>query len=104
MVMTCGCSSSRSRSGTRPARRSSTSARCRSSASAYGTTPRCRTSRGVIEVFEGLLHVHHEFVGHRTVDCAMVVAEAHVSPQANRDSVVHDDRPLLHGTDAKDRD
>ena len=103
-VRTCGCSTSSSRSPTRPARRSSTSARCSASASAYGTRPEppdlCIAQRlpqtdSRIPVLERLLHVRHELVGDGAVDEAVVVAERQVRHRPDRDRVVDDDRPLL---------
>ena len=113
-VRTCGCSTSSSRSPTRPARRSSTSVALqrqrlgvRDAARAGGLSsiahgdvrPDAR-----IPVLERVLHVRHELVGDRAVDEAVVVAERQVRHRPDRDRVVDDDGPLLDGADAENRD
>src|SRR5256885_15153851 len=116
-VITGGCWRRSRRSGTRPARRSSTSAFCISSASAYGTIPRRRTSSvsasadspgGKLSAVVGVkalqlfLHVGHELVRDRAVDETMVVAQREVRHRADADGIVDGDRALLDGPDTED--
>src|SRR5258705_13730121 len=114
-VITGGCWRRRRRFGTRPARRSSTSAFCMSSASPYGTTPSRRTSRARacgavsgwhasavvgVKPLQLFLHVGHELVRDRTVNEPMVVTEREVGHRPDADGVVDDDGAFLDRADA----
>src|SRR3954470_20401792 len=108
--MTGGCCRRRSRSGTWPARRSSTSAFCSSSASPYGTTPRRLTSSGLasdfcaVEVLQMIFDVGHELVGDRAVDEPVVVPQRQIRHRPDADRIVDDDGALLDRADAENRD
>src|SRR5438132_1131163 len=107
------------RPSTRSARRSSTSARWRASASLYGTSPSRRTSivrptccacstRASddvrIPVLERPFHDRHELVSYGAIDDSMVVAEREIRHRPDRDRIVEYDGPLLDVADAQDRD
>src|SRR4051794_34538037 len=83
-VMTGGCCSSSRRSGTAPARRSSTSAFCITTPLPYGTRPRRRTSSGRasavidVEVLQVLLDIGHELIGNGAVDDPVIVAKRQI--------------------------
>src|SRR6185436_9262690 len=115
-VITGGCWRRRSRFGTRPVRRSSTSAFCMSSASPYGTTPSRRTSRAPasdvvsgrhasavvgVKLLQLFLHVGHELIGDRTVNEPMVVTEREERHRPDADGIVDDDGAFLDRADAK---
>src|SRR4051812_16625424 len=110
-VMTCGCCSRRSVSRPRPALRSSTSARCISNPSGYGTSPSRRTSSGRpipshagrVELLEPLLDAGHELVGNGTVDQPVIEPERQVPHRPYRNRIVDDDGALLDRAHAEDR-
>ena len=97
-VMTGGCCRRSRRSGTRPARRSSTSAFCMSSASAVRNDSeapdfqrarlRRRASAGKrsavvgVKALQPLLHVGHELIGNGSVHQSVVVAECRDTPSS----------------------
>src|SRR5213083_1470124 len=57
-----------------------------------------------LALFQILLHLGHELIGRRAIDHPMIEGKAEVSHGTDRDRVINNNRALLHGPDAEDRD